>query len=214
MKQILKDILTFVKTTLIGGFLLIVPFGVLIFLFEKALVIFRVIVAPISNQIPIEHIGGITLNRIIAFLLLLFLCFVAGLLARSRRISKKKTWLEQKLQSIIPGYSLIKGMTETLAGLESDNMNEVVLVDMEETWQVGFLMDRIDDEISTVFLPGAPSPLSGSVVLVKNERLRKLDITEVNAMKISKKLGQGSRKILKGKVHADMFDQPHNQLPN
>ncbi|PIB34348.1 hypothetical protein BFP72_02380 [Reichenbachiella sp. 5M10] len=207
MKKLINDLLGFIKTTLIGGFLLIVPFGVLIFLFGKALVIFRTLVSPISNQIPIEHIGGITLNRILAFLLLLFLCFVAGLLAKSQRINKRKNWLEQKLQSIIPGYSLIKGMTETLAGLESDKLNEVVLVDMEEAWQIGFLMDRIDENISTVFLPGAPSPLSGEVILIKNERLRKIDISEANAMKISKKLGQDSQKILQGKIHVGIFDK-------
>lgn len=210
MKQLIKDILEFVKTTVIGGFLLIVPFGVLIFLFEKALVLFRTLVSPISDLIPIEHIGGITLNRILAFFLLLLLCFLAGLLAKSRRINKRKNWLEQKLQSVIPGYSLIKSMTETLAGLESDKRNEVVLVDMEEAWQIGFLMDRIDDDLSAVFLPGAPSPLSGEVMLVKNERLKKINISEANAMKISKKLGQGSHKILQGKVHAGMFDKTND----
>lgn len=208
MRDLFNDLLTFVKTTLIGGFLLLVPFGVLFVLFGKALNMFRVLVAPIANQIPIEHIGGITINRILAFIVLLLLCFVAGLIAKNRGASEKREWLERKLQSVIPGYSLVKGMTETLAGLESNKMTEVVMVDVEEVWQIGFLMGKVDDHISTVFLPGAPSPLSGDVVFVKNERLRKLDISEVNAVSIHKKLGQGAEKYLKGKVHAGMFDDP------
>ncbi|UXX79135.1 DUF502 domain-containing protein [Reichenbachiella carrageenanivorans] len=207
MKSVLDDIWVFAKTTLVGGFLLIVPFGILFVLFDKALNLFRTIVAPIAGLIPIEHIGGITLNRILAFFVLLFLCFIAGLLAKTRVAAEKREWLEQKLQSVIPGYSLIKGMTETIAGLESNNMNDVVMVDIEEVWQIGFLMGKIDDDLSTVFLPGAPSPLSGDVVFVKNERIRKLNISEVNAISIHKKLGQGAEKYLKGKVHAGMFDK-------
>ncbi len=58
-------------------------------------------------------------------------------------------------------------MSETAVGLESNNLKEVVLVDIEEVWQIGFLMERLDDDLNAVFIQGAPNPKSGNVVFVK-----------------------------------------------
>lgn len=201
----MKNQLSFIKTTLIGGLFLIAPIGVLLFIFGKALVLFRLLVAPIADLMPIESVGGIAIARILAFILLLFLCFLAGLVAQTKAAIQLKEWIEDNILTIVPGYTLIKGMTETMAGLEHDKLTEVVLIDIEEVWQIGFLMEKLDEELNVVFLPGAPSPLAGDVVIVKNSRLRKLDITEMEAMKIAKKLGVGSKKALAGKVDINMF---------
>ena len=91
-------------------------------------------------------------------------------------------------------------MGENAAGLESDGLKEVVLVDVEEVWQIGFLMERLDDELNAVYIPGAPNHMSGDVVFVKWDRLKIIDITGISAMKISKKLGVDSKAILSGKI--------------
>ena len=58
-------------------------------------------------------------------------------------------------------------MGETAAGLKSNNLKEVVLVDIEEVWQIGFLMERLDKDLNAVFIPGGLNPMSGNVVFVK-----------------------------------------------
>jgi len=47
--------------------------------------------------------------------------------------------------------------------------------------------------------------MSGDVVFVIKERIKKLDITSVEAFKIQKKLGVDSASILKGKVTSKSF---------
>ena len=113
----------------------------------------------------------------------------------------------ENILSMIPGYTLIKGMTETATGKETENLKEVVLVDIEEVWQLGFLMEMIDDDLAVVYIPGAPSPTSGDVVFVKRDRLKILDIPGLSALKISKKLGLDAKAILDGKVHSNIFKQ-------
>ena len=76
---------------------------------------------------------------------------------------------------------------------------------IEEVWQIGFLMDKIDDELCSVYIPGAPNPMSGDVFFVKNERLKILDLPELSAMKIYKKLGLDAKKILNGQVNQSSF---------
>jgi uncharacterized membrane protein len=202
----MKGITSFIKTTLIGGLFFIVPIVLLLYIFIKIIDVLRKLVAPIANKIDISFLGGETTARVIALILLFILCFIAGLLAKTKKANALKNWAENNILSNIPGYSLLKGMSETAAGLESNNLKEVVLVDIEEVWQIGFLMERIDDNLNAVFIPGALNPMSGDVVLVKWDRLKILDISGVDAMKIYRKLGVDSKVILSDKMDKSSFD--------
>lgn len=203
----MKKVISFIKTTIIGGLFFVIPIVLVIYFIVKVVVIFRKIIAPISDKISISFLGGETTSRIIALISLIFLCFVAGLLAKSKRIYQLKEWVEDNILSNIPGYTLLKGMSETAAGLDSNNLKEVVLVDIEEVWQIGFLMERIDKDLNAVFIPGAPNPMAGDVVFVKWDRLKKLDIKGISALKMSRKLGVDAKKILDGKVNRSVFDK-------
>lgn len=201
----MKNITSFIKTTFIGGLFFVIPVVLVIVLIGKALEILRKLVAPIAANIPLEAIGGIAMARIIALFLLLLICFVAGLFAKTKKANAIKNWIENNILSHIPGYSLLKGMTESAIGLDSEDLKDVVLVDIEEVWQIGFLMDEIDDDLSAVYIPGAPNPMSGDVFFVKKERLKKLDLPELSAMKIYKKLGLDAKKILNGQINKSSF---------
>ncbi len=201
----MKSLLSFLRATLIGGLFFIIPIVLLAILTGKALTLFRKIVAPISDRIDVELLGGQTLSRIIAALILLLLCVLLGFLARTKPAQKLKSWVEDNILTAFPGYSLLKGISENAAGLDSEHLKEVVLVDLEEVWQIGFLMDRIDDDLNTVFIPGAPNPMAGDILIVKNERIKVLDIPELDALKMSKKLGLDSGAILSGKIDVNSF---------
>ena len=67
-------------------------------------------------------------------------------------------------------------------------------------------MERIDNELNAVFIPAAPNPMSGDIVIVSWDRLRVLDIKEIDAMKIYKKFGVNAKSILKDKMDKSTFD--------
>ncbi|MDH3699493.1 MAG: DUF502 domain-containing protein [Flavobacteriaceae bacterium] len=203
----MKRVISFIKTTIIGGLFFIIPIVLVIYIFGKVIVIFRKVVDPIADTFSISLLGGETTARILALILLILVCFIAGLLAKTNSAKQLKEWVEVHILSMIPGYSLLKGMSETAAGLETHNLEEVVLVDIEEVWQIGFLMERVDADLNAVFIPGAPNPMSGDVVFVKWDRLKKLDIKGINAMKLSRKLGLDSKIFLEGKMDRSIFNK-------
>lgn len=201
----MKSITSFIKTTLIGGIFFVVPLVLIIILLVKVIDLLRSVVAPLVSKISIEIIDSITLARIVSFIFLVFLCFVAGLLAKTDKAKQLQHWIETNVLSLIPGYTFFKGMGEEAIGMKSTNLRKVVLVDIEEVWQVGFLMDKIDEDLYSVFVPGAPNPSSGDVFFVRKERLKTLDITELDAMKIYKRMGIDSSKILSGYINQNTF---------
>jgi uncharacterized membrane protein len=202
-----RPFLSYIKTTLIGGLFVLVPIALVVMLVLQVIVYFRALVAPISDRIKLDWIGGETVSRIIALSAIVLVCFIVGLLAETRVARGVIEWMEDNIFSRIPGYEFLKGMSESIAGLKLDDNQRVVLIDLEETWQIAFLIERIDDQLSTVYIPGAPNPMSGNVVIVKNERIKLLDIGAGDALKICG-LGAGSRKKLNGKIDRDIFTRP------
>ena len=203
----MKKIISFIKTTIIGGLFFIIPIFLVIYLTVKIVVTFRKLVAPLADKINVSFFGEEIGSRVIAVVLLVILCFIAGIFAKAKNATRLKDWVEDHILSNIPGYTLLKGMTEAAAGLDSKNIKEVVLVNLEEVWQIGFLMDRIDDQLNVVFIPSAPNPTAGEVVLVKWDRMEMLDIDEISVIKLYRKLGGDSKKILKGKLNIAMFEK-------
>ncbi len=203
----MKRIISFIKTTIIGGLFFIIPIFLVILLLVKIVVTFRKIVAPVADKINVSFFGEEMASRFIAIILLVILCFIAGIFAKAKNANRLKDWVEDHILSNIPGYTLIKGMTEAAAGLDSKYSKDVVLVNIEEVWQIGFLMERIDDQLNVVFIPSAPNPTAGDVVLVKWDRLKMLDIDEISVIKLYRKLGNDSKKILNGKLNIAMFEK-------
>ena len=72
------------------------------------------------------------------------------------------------------------------------------LVSIEDGWQIAYLLEPLENGWVTVFLPQAPTPMSGNVMYLPADRVRPLNITMVQAMAIVKHIGVGSAETLRG----------------
>jgi hypothetical protein len=89
-------------------------------------------------------------------------------------------------------------MAEGLAHVESAKGVSPPLVSVEGGWQIGYLLEPLENGWVTVFLPQAPTPMSGNVMYLPADRVRPLGINMVPAMSIVKSLGAGSAKAPRG----------------
>jgi uncharacterized membrane protein len=190
----------FIRTTLIGGILFLLPIVVLIVVLGKAQDVSSRIVAPVAERMPVLFVGGVAVAKILAIVVIALFCFFAGLFARTRLAKRSVGWLERGLLSKLPGYDFFKGISESLVGFETDHAHEVVLARIEEAWQIGFLMERVENDHYAVFVPGAPSIWSGSVYFMTDARFQRIHISRAEAMKCLRQLGEGTNKLLAGKI--------------
>ena len=72
------------------------------------------------------------------------------------------------------------------------------LVSIEDGWQLGYLLESLENGWVAVFLPQAPTPMSGNVMYLPTDRVRPLDISMIQAMAVVKRLGAGSGDLLRG----------------
>ena len=101
--------MNFLKTTVIGGLVFLVPVAVLILVLGKVFGVMVAIAEPMAHKIPIDSIGGIAIANVIAVMIILLICFAAGLVARTQPAQKFANSIENAVLQKIPGYSLIRG---------------------------------------------------------------------------------------------------------
>ena len=89
-------------------------------------------------------------------------------------------------------------MAEGLAHIEIASGLKPALVSIEDGWQIGYLLEKLENDWVAVFLPQAPTPMSGNIMYLPSNRVRLLGITMVEAMSLVKSIGAGSGAALRG----------------
>jgi uncharacterized membrane protein len=152
---------------------------------------------PVSKLLPdaVVGVGGIT---VVAALLLIVVSFLAGLVARTdlgKRIARR---FEVSFLNGLPQYQFVKSMAEGLAHVENSKGVQPALVDSGGGWQIGYLIEPLENGWAAVFLPQAPTPMSGNIMYLPMERVRLLDMPMAQAMALVKRMGVGSGQALRG----------------
>ena len=80
----MKNFLEFLKTTILGGFLVLLPVVAVLVLIAIAVNSVIAIIAPLAAKLPMKTVGGYTAVTLLAVLLILGFCFLAGLLVQLR----------------------------------------------------------------------------------------------------------------------------------
>jgi uncharacterized membrane protein len=193
----MKSILRIIRTTLVGGILFLVPIAVLLILIEKAYHIVEKVTIPLSSHLPKVKILGLALQEIIGLLIIIVICFLAGIVARTKVAKNLVTKLEEKILSLIPGYSFMKGINENIFGVNDGENLKVILARVDDGWQFAFLIEQINEDHFTVFVPDAPNPMSGGVYFMEKDHIKEVPISQKEALQCIRKLGFGSANLLK-----------------
>jgi uncharacterized membrane protein len=190
----------FLKTTIIGGLLFLLPLALIVFILGYAVTTVTKALQPISKSLGLDRmvgdLGGVGVATLGALVLLVLVSFVAGIIARTTLGGRFTGWLEHKLQGF-PQYRLLKGMAQGVVHVETKSDLKPALIDIGGGWQLGFVLEALQNGWVAVFLPLAPSGVSGNVVYLAADRVRPLGITMGEAMGIVNSIGVGSAKVLR-----------------
>jgi uncharacterized membrane protein len=190
-------LLIFLKATIVGGLLFLLPVALILLVLRHAMRVANQVAQPISTLLP-DALFSAVLATVLAVLLLVLVSFLAGLLARTHIGRRLVRTFERSLLAGVPQYQLVKSMAEGLVQVENAEGVKPALISIEGGWQMGYLLEPLENGWVTVFLPQAPTPMSGNVMYMPADRVRPLDLSMVKAMAIVKRLGVGSADALRG----------------
>jgi len=186
----MKSILLFIRTTLTGGILFLLPMVLLIMVVNKAHQILEKVSAPLAERLP-DIFFGWDGSGIVAILLLIILCFISGLLFRSALVKRWISKLEENVLSYLPGYSMIKSITADAVGEKIEQSLTPVLAQDGEYWKIGFLVEEVDG-FCTIFFPDAPRHDSGEVKIMPVSFIKRLSVHSHVVTRSLKSYGKGA----------------------
>jgi hypothetical protein len=92
----------------------------------------------------------------------------------------------------LPQYRMAKSLVQGWSDTSADSDLTPVLVLADSGWQLGYRVEDLGDGWVTVFLPQAPTPMSGNIVYLPATELRSTAMTMIEATEIIRRLGAGS----------------------
>ncbi len=187
--------LDFVKTTLVGGFLVVVPLVLLILIVDETLGVFEALVAPVAALLPVEELGGMAVANLVGFGLILGFCFGAGLVARTAIGARVGGWLEEAILGRVPGYRMMKTLSRQVAGAggaDASMFVPAVLELPEDSMQLVYLIEEHPNGFATIMIPSVPAALAGPLQCVPSRRLRKLDVSLARVVQSLQACGLGA----------------------
>lgn len=113
----MKTLVTFLKVTLVGGLLVVLPLWVNLLLLFKAIKGAMAMLLPIAKLLP----QWVVHEKVTALVLLLLICFAVGLFIRTGPGKRIGQWIMQHILDRIPGFAVMRGMTRQLAGEKGEN---------------------------------------------------------------------------------------------
>jgi uncharacterized membrane protein len=182
----------FVTSTVVGGLFIVVPVYLAVVLLLKGMKSVGGLVRPIAVMIP----DWLPAEGLLSLLLVLVLCCLVGVAVRTRSGRAVRERLEVMFFERLPGYGLLRSLTQRLAGDSEERTWQPALVELEDALVPAFIIEEFGDGRFTVFVPSVPTPLAGAVYILPRERVHLLDIPFTQAIKSVSRWGAGSKDLV------------------
>jgi uncharacterized membrane protein len=190
----MKKLKSFLKTTIIGGLVVILPMTIIAVVFNWLHTVVTDWIQPLTDLL-LERTG---LREWVADLIVITsiigLCFLLGLIVRTSVGRFVHGKLEDKLSRFAPGYKLVKETVLQFLGRKKSPFSQVALVRLygSDTRATAFVTDEHPDGSFTVFVPTGPNPTSGQIFHLPGDQVSKVDAGVEEAMRSIISCGAGS----------------------
>jgi uncharacterized membrane protein len=188
----MKKALVFIAKALLGGLLAVVPVYLAVLLLLKGMKSVAGLVRPFALLLP----DWFPSEKALSILLVLAICFVIGLIVRSRAGRAVQERLERTFFERIPGYALLRSLTQRAAGDNREKVWKPALAEIEDALVPAFIIEEFEDGRYTVFVPSIPTPLAGAVYILERKRVHPLDVPFTQALKVVSRWGSGAKELV------------------
>lgn len=188
----MKKLSEYVLGRLIAGALVVTPIYLAVLLLLKGMRSLTGVLKPVAHLLP----TWLPADEALSLLVVLVVCFLVGVAVRTRIGFALRNRLEKSFFERIPGYSLIRSLTQRLAGEDREAAWKPALAEVEEALVPAFIIEELGDGRFTVFVPSIPTPFAGAVYILTAERVHPLDVPFAQAIKAISRWGSGSKDLV------------------
>jgi uncharacterized membrane protein len=198
----MRAVREFVTSTVVGGVFIVVPVYLAIVLLLKGMGSAARLVRPFAAMLP----EWLPAERFFSLLLVLLFCFAVGAVVRTRTGQAARERLERVFFERLPGYGLLRSLTQRLAGDTNENAWQPALVEIEDALVPAFIIEVLADGRYTVFVPSVPTPFAGAVYVIAGHRVHAVDVPFTQAVRTISRWGSGAGALVAAMPRARAVD--------
>jgi uncharacterized membrane protein len=187
----MKKALAFAGTACLTGLLIIIPIYLAILLLLKGMKSVVGLVRPFALLLP----EWIPAEKLLSLLLVLLICFIIGVLVRTRAGQAARERIEKSFFERIPGYALLRSLTQQITKDTQETVWKPALAEIEDALVPAFIIEEFEDGRFTIFVPSIPTPFAGAVYILDRKRVHPLDVAFTDALRVVSKWGSGARDL-------------------
>jgi uncharacterized membrane protein len=184
----------FVVKAVVSGLLLVVPCYLAVLLILKGVKS----LARLARPLAVLHPPGWSpaAEEGLAIVIVVGVCFVLGVAVHSRIGRAVRERFEASVLEKIPAYVLVRDLTHQLAGQGRENAWKPAFTEMGGGLVLSFIIEEHEDGRYTVFVPGVPSPVRGSVYILGRERVHPVHASFAQSVRALTRWGSGAKDLV------------------
>jgi uncharacterized membrane protein len=188
----MKKSLVLIGSATLRGLLVVVPIYLSILLLLKGMKSVAGLVRPFALLLP----AWFPAERVLSLLLVLLICALIGVAVGTRMGRVLRERLEKAFFERIPGYSLIRSLTQRIVGDSRETVWKPALAEIEDALVPAFIIEEFEDGRYTVFVPSIPTPLAGAVYILERSRVHPLDVPFTKGLRVISRWGSGAKDLV------------------
>ena len=188
---------SFLWRALLSGLLFVVPATIVIVVLVRIAAWIRATLEAIAAALPfgawfVEH-----WPMAWAFLALLLLCLLTGLVLNLPVVQSLAASANKKLSKHLPLYGHMRGFEASYLGRSGQKRIQAVLVELDDTLAPAFVAEELPDGRYVIFVPATPSIRDGCIYVMPRERVHLIDASVKQVAHCMRHWGVGTGELLK-----------------
>jgi uncharacterized membrane protein len=188
----MKHALSYATRSIIAGLLVVIPIYLAVLLMLKGMKSLVGLVKPFAMLLP----EWLPAEQLLSLLLVLAICFFIGVAVRARGGAVLRERIERGLLEKIPGYSVIRSLTQQIAGESRGSTWKPALFQTDEGLLPAFIIEEHEDGRYTVFVPSIPTPFAGAVYVAERSKVHPVDVPFPDALRTVSRWGSGAKDLV------------------
>ena len=194
----MKNLLTFLKPTALGGLLVLLPVLLFILLLMEIVQLVVGLAMPIASLFPAGTFDDPKHPVVLAVILLAGTSLLIGIAMQSSAAQRLGNWIQEKTLNKLPIYRFVKTLVSGLVGAEKTGSFKPALFDAGNGQrEIVYLVEDLGDGGFTALFPHAPTGFAGPVKIVAKERIKFLKASLGDVNLVMNHMGLGAGRLLK-----------------
>ena len=194
----MKDVLSFLGTRFVIGFLLLLPLLLSYLLIGALFDMLMALTAPIADVLPESAFPDVWTHHFTAAGVLVVICLLIGLFDESKTGKRIGGWIERKILIPFAPYALLRSLSRRLSGRDVPGQLQPALLSMSpDVRTLAFIVEEHADGEFTLFVPLAAAPGVGNIQIVSATKVEKIDASMMDTLGCLFNWGSGTEALLK-----------------